>query len=68
MGVGPEKIVFAQTVKPVSHINVAKENNVRLMTFDNEEEMYKVKKNFPDAEWVERRLVKDDNRIFLDFN
>lgn len=50
MGVGPEKIVFAQTVKPVSHINLAKERNVRLMTFDNEEELYKVKKSFPDAE------------------
>jgi ornithine decarboxylase len=50
MGVGPEKIVFAQTVKPVSHINYAKERKVALMTFDNEEELYKVKKNFADAE------------------
>lgn len=49
MGVGPDKIVFAQTVKPVSHINFAKENDVRLMTFDNEDELYKVKKNFPEA-------------------
>lgn len=51
MGVGPEKIVFAQTVKPVSHINFAKDNNVPLMTFDNEEELYKVKKNFAEAEY-----------------
>lgn len=50
MGVGPDKIVFAQTVKPVSHINFAKERNVKLMTFDNEEELYKVKKNFPEAQ------------------
>lgn len=50
MGVGPEKIVFAQTVKPVSHLKCARDNNVRLMTFDNEEELYKVKKHFPDAE------------------
>lgn len=50
MGVDPKKIVFAQTVKPVSHINFAKEKNVPLMTFDNEEELYKVKKNFPEAE------------------
>lgn len=50
MGVGPEKIVFAQTVKPVSHINIAKEINVRLMTFDNEEELYKIKNHFPGAE------------------
>ena len=50
MGVGPEKIVFAQTVKPVSHIKFAKEKNARLMTFDNEEELYKLKKHFPGAE------------------
>lgn len=50
MGVGPEKIVFAQTVKPVSHIKFAKEKNVTMMTFDNLEELYKVKKNFPAAE------------------
>lgn len=50
MGVGPEKIVFAQTVKPVSHINCAKERRVALMTFDNEEELYKVKKHFAEAE------------------
>lgn len=49
MGVGPDKIVFAQTVKPVSHINFAKENSVPLMTFDNEDELYKVKKSFPEA-------------------
>lgn len=51
MGVGPEKIVFAQTVKPVSHITCAKDNHVRLMTFDNEEELLKVKKHFPEAEY-----------------
>lgn len=50
MGVAPEKIVFAQTVKPVSHINVAKANNVPLMTFDNVEELFKVKRVFPEAE------------------
>lgn len=51
MGVGPEKIVFAQTVKPVSHINFAKASNVPLMTFDNEEELIKVKRSFPNAEY-----------------
>lgn len=55
MGVGPEKIVFAQTVKSVSHLKFAREKNVRSMTFDNEEELYKVKKHFPDAEWVDKK-------------
>lgn len=52
MGVEASKIVFAQTVKPVSHINFAKENDVYLMTFDNEDELYKVKRNFPEAQYV----------------
>lgn len=52
MGVKPDKIVFAQTVKPVSHINIAKANNVALMTFDNEEELIKIKRNYPQAEYV----------------
>lgn len=50
MGVATDKIVFAQTVKPVSHINYAKERNVPLMTFDNEEELLKVKKHFSEAQ------------------
>ncbi|CRL08703.1 CLUMA_CG021237, isoform A [Clunio marinus] len=65
MGVGPEKIVFAQTVKPVSHINYAKDRNVRLMTFDNEDELYKVKKHFSDAELLIRLRFdpKSTNKI-----
>jgi len=49
-GVKPSKIVFSQTVKPVSHINYAKQRAVKAMTFDNEEELLKVQKHFPDAE------------------
>lgn len=50
MSVNPDNIVFAQTVKPVSHIKFAKDANVPLMTFDNVEELYKVKKHFADAQ------------------
>lgn len=50
MGVRPSNIVFAQTVKNVSHIKHAKSVGVDLMTFDNEEELYKVAKNFPEAQ------------------
>lgn len=56
MGVEPNKIVFAQTVKPVSHISFAQENHVRLMTFDNEEELYKVHKHFPDASCEKKNI------------
>lgn len=50
MGVDPDKIVFAQTVKPVHNIKIAKENSVSKMTFDNEYELLKVKEHFPNAE------------------
>jgi ornithine decarboxylase len=50
MGVEPEKIVFAQTVKPIHNIKYAKDKNVRKMTFDNEFELLKIQKHFPDAE------------------
>jgi ornithine decarboxylase len=49
MGVPPSKIVFAQTVKPISHIKFAKNVGVDMMTFDNEEELYKLAKHFPEA-------------------
>ena len=52
MGVDSSKIVFAQTVKPVHNLKLAREKNVSLMTFDNEEELIKVQKHFPDAKCV----------------
>lgn len=50
MGVNPDKIVFAQTVKPVHNLALAKDKGVYKMTFDNENELLKVKKHFPSAE------------------
>ena len=50
MGVSPEKIVFAQTVKPIHNIKLARDKKVYKMTFDNECELLKVKKHFPNAE------------------
>ncbi len=49
MGIGPERIIFANTTKAVSHIRYAAANGVDLMTFDNEEELHKIKRYFPDA-------------------
>ncbi|CAO1347328.1 unnamed protein product [Diamesa serratosioi] len=54
LSVSPENIVFAQTVKPVSHINFAKDAKIPLMTFDNIEELSKVKKHFPGAQLLLR--------------
>lgn len=50
LGVSPKKIVFAQTAKQISHIKFAKQVGVELMTFDNDEELIKVAKHYPDAQ------------------
>jgi len=59
----PNKIIFAHPCKYVSHIQYAKDNNVKLMTFDNREELYKIKKIYPTAELVLRLAVNDSYSI-----
>ncbi|KAL7048460.1 hypothetical protein ACKWTF_003350 [Chironomus riparius] len=65
MGVDPDKIVFAQTVKPVHNIKMAKDKNVSKMTFDNECELLKVKEHYPNADLLLRLafLPKSSNKI-----
>lgn len=43
MGVEPERIIYANTVKSTQHIKFAQTHGVTLMTFDCTEELYKVK-------------------------
>lgn len=49
MGVSPDRIIFANPCKVISHLKFAAEKGVSLMTFDNESELHKVKKYFPSA-------------------
>jgi ornithine decarboxylase len=50
LGVTPERIIFANTTKMSKHIHYAKECNVKLLTFDNVDEIYKISKIHPNAE------------------
>jgi len=50
MGVQPNRIIFANPCKTASHIRHAAAMGVRMMTFDNELELQKVKRLFPSAE------------------
>lgn len=50
MNVRPSRIIFANPAKPASHIRHAASVGVSRMTFDNETELHKVKKLYPDAE------------------
>jgi ornithine decarboxylase len=63
----PSRIIFANPCKMISHLKYAKEKNVDLMTFDNEEELYKIKMYYPDAKIV-LRLAVDESSSICKFN
>lgn len=46
MGISPNRIVYAHTVKSPSYLQYAKNNGVARMTFDNSAELDKVWKTF----------------------
>lgn len=47
--VPPSRIIYANPCKQSSHIQFAEKHDVKLMTFDNETELHKVKAVHPDA-------------------
>lgn len=66
LGVEPERIIYANPCKPVSHIRVAQNEGVKMMTFDNAEELHKIKQCYPDAQLV-LRILTDDSRSVCQF-
>lgn len=56
-------IIYAHPCKMISHIIYAKKNNIKLMTFDCVEELYKIKEHFEDAELLLRLSVDDSNSL-----
>ena len=60
LGATPSKVIFANTIKSEEDIVTARRRRVRLMTFDNEAELYKISKNFPRARVLVR--IKVENR------
>jgi len=57
LGAQPSKVIFAHTIKSIEDIEFAKRRRVRLMTFDNEPELYKISKSFPKARVLVRIKV-----------
>ncbi|XP_072038545.1 ornithine decarboxylase-like isoform X3 [Amphiura filiformis] len=49
IGVDPNRIVYSHTRKQVSTLEYAANNNVDLVTFDDENELMKIKRVFPSA-------------------
>ncbi|KAL2917334.1 Ornithine decarboxylase [Polyrhizophydium stewartii] len=65
-GVDASRIIYANPCKQASHIRHAAMRGVRVMTFDNADELYKVKDVMPDAKMV-LRILTDDSRSICRF-
>ncbi|OUM64579.1 hypothetical protein PIROE2DRAFT_67290 [Piromyces sp. E2] len=62
-GVPPNKIIYANPCKQNSHIRFAAEKGIEMMTFDNVDELLKVKKYHPNAKMVLRVVTDDSNSL-----
>lgn len=60
LGVSPERIIYSHTVKQISHLTYAAEQNVLKVTFDSEHELYKIQKYHPNAKVILR--IKYDSK------
>ena len=63
----PTRIIFANPCKMSSQIRFSRSNDVDLMTFDCEEELYKIKLYHPYAKLI-LRLAVDDSKSVCKFN
>ena len=59
MGVDPARIIYAQPCKTKSYLRYTAKQNVKQMTFDNTDELYKIKEIAPDSELYLRILTDD---------
>uniref|UniRef100_A0A3B5A1A1 ornithine decarboxylase n=1 Tax=Stegastes partitus TaxID=144197 RepID=A0A3B5A1A1_9TELE len=63
LGVTPDKIIYAHTTKPMSHIRYACNHRVDVMTFDSEGELLKISLCHPQAKLVLRIAVDDSKSL-----
>jgi len=63
----PSRIIFANPCKMTSQIKYARSNDVDLLVFDNEEELYKIKLYHPNSNLV-LRLAVDDSKSKCQFS
>ncbi|CAN6674970.1 ornithine decarboxylase [Trichomonascus vanleenenianus] len=60
LGVNPSKIIYANPCKGVSYIRYAQQEGIKMMTFDNADELRKCKRFYPDADLL-LRIMTDDS-------
>jgi ornithine decarboxylase len=61
--VDPTRIIYAQPCKTSSYVRYAACKNVKQMTFDNTDELHKIKKFFPEAELFLRISTDDSSSL-----
>ena len=66
LGTLPEDIIYANPCKQASYIRHARDRGVHLMTFDNANELMKIKQIHPNAKLV-LRVLTDDSRSMCRF-
>ncbi|XP_031160798.1 ornithine decarboxylase-like isoform X1 [Sander lucioperca] len=64
LGASPDKIIYAHTTKPPSHIKYACAHGVDMMTFDSEDELLKMSRCHAKAKLV-LRIAVDDSKSLL---
>jgi diaminopimelate decarboxylase len=62
-GAKASQIIYANPVKSIEYLLFAREYNIELMTFDSIEELYKIKKYYPNAKIVLRIKTNDTNAM-----
>ncbi|CAF1052411.1 unnamed protein product [Adineta steineri] len=63
LGVSADRIIYANPCKQSSYIRYAEECGVETMTFDNEQELLKIKQIYPSAKLVLRLVTDDSNAV-----
>ncbi len=63
LGAARDKIIFANTVKSAEDIVAARRRQVRMMTFDNEPELYKIAEHYPGAHVLLRIKVGNEGSV-----
>lgn len=63
MNVSPSRIIYANPCKASSFVRRAKMQNIGLTTFDNMDELYKMKKFHPECKLVIRILTDDSKSV-----
>jgi len=61
--VDPTNIIYANPCKQMSHIRYAASRGVKMMTFDNADELEKIKLAHPKAELILRILTDDSKSL-----